>query len=160
MRDLLIPSFLVSDVSESLVSLTKNERCERIDQVDHQKRTTMSESFRWLTKNERMSESLIFFSKSLIRWFFRKKTSDPLRKPLSEFPALILDHWRSSAYLFLLITFFVETSPQLIMLPARERKKLYFPRNYLLTRTYPIGWVDYWLFCEVWYSGKFSRLSF
>ena len=37
MSDSLIPSFLVGDVSESLRSLTKNERCERITQVAHQK---------------------------------------------------------------------------------------------------------------------------
>ena len=37
MSDSLIPSFLVSNVSESLRSLTKNERCERIAQVAHQK---------------------------------------------------------------------------------------------------------------------------
>ena len=45
MRDLLIPSFSVSDVSESL---------------------------RLLTKNERMSESLVFLSELLIHSFFRK----------------------------------------------------------------------------------------
>ena len=33
----LISPFLVSDVSESLRSLTKNERCEQIAQVTHQK---------------------------------------------------------------------------------------------------------------------------
>ena len=32
----------------------------------------MSDSLRLLTKNERMSESLVFFSKLLIRSFFRK----------------------------------------------------------------------------------------
>ena len=37
MSDLLIQSFLVSDVSKSLRSLTKNEQCERIAQVTHQK---------------------------------------------------------------------------------------------------------------------------
>ena len=37
MSDLLIPSFLESNVSESLRSLTKNERCEQIAQVAHQK---------------------------------------------------------------------------------------------------------------------------
>ena len=46
MSETLISSFLVSDVSESLRSLTKNER---------------------------MSESLIFLSKSLIRSFLDKK---------------------------------------------------------------------------------------
>ena len=46
MSDLLLPSFLVSDVSEWLRSLTKNER---------------------------MSESLVFLSKSFICSFFRKK---------------------------------------------------------------------------------------
>ena len=37
MSESLISSFLVSNVSESLRELTKNERCERIAQVDHQK---------------------------------------------------------------------------------------------------------------------------
>ena len=46
MSDSLIPSFLVSNVSELLRSLTKNER---------------------------MSESLVFLSKVLICSFFRKK---------------------------------------------------------------------------------------
>ena len=50
MSDSLIPSFLVSDVSESLRSLTKNERCEWIAQVAHQK---------W-ANDERMSDSLFF----------------------------------------------------------------------------------------------------
>ena len=56
---LLTSSFLMSDVSESLISLKSNEQCERIAQVAHQKGTTMSDSLRSLTKNERMSESLI-----------------------------------------------------------------------------------------------------
>ena len=73
--DSLIPSFLVGDVSKSLRSLTKNERCERIAQVAHQKWATMSESLRLLTKNERLSKSLVFLSKSFIRSFFRKKTA-------------------------------------------------------------------------------------
>ena len=59
--DLLIPSFLMSDVSESLKSFTKNER---------------------------RSESLICLSKSLIRSFFRKETSNLLKKYTSKFPAL------------------------------------------------------------------------
>ena len=61
MSESLISSFLVSDVSESLRSLTKNEGCERIAQVAH--------------KNEWMSELLIrsFLGKrrairSEIRW--------------------------------------------------------------------------------------------
>ena len=37
MSDSLIPSFLMSNVSKSLRSLTKNELCERIAQVAHQK---------------------------------------------------------------------------------------------------------------------------
>ena len=49
----------------------------------------MRDSLRSLTKNERMSELLIFLSESLIRLFFCKKTSDSLRKPLSEIPALL-----------------------------------------------------------------------
>ena len=61
------------DVSESLRSLTKNERCDRIAQVTHQKWATMSDLLRLLTKNEQKSKSLVFLSKSLIRLFFRKK---------------------------------------------------------------------------------------
>ena len=37
MSESLISSFLESDVSESLKSLTKNERCEQITQAAHQK---------------------------------------------------------------------------------------------------------------------------
>ena len=51
---------------------------ERFAQFAHQKWATMSESLRSLTKNERMSESLVFLS-----------TSDSLRKSMSEFPALL-----------------------------------------------------------------------
>ena len=50
--DLLITSFLMSDVSESLKSLTKNEWCEQIAQIAHQKWATMSKLLRSLTKNE------------------------------------------------------------------------------------------------------------
>ena len=73
MSDLFFPFFLMSAVSESLRSLTKNERFKQIAQVTHQKWATMSESLRLLTKNEWMSELLVFLSKSLIRSFFRKK---------------------------------------------------------------------------------------
>ena len=52
----------------------------------------MSESLRLLTKRERMRESLAFLSKSLIGSFICKKTSDLLRKPLSEFPTLAKPH--------------------------------------------------------------------
>ena len=80
----LISSFLVSKVSESLMWLTKNERCERIAQVTHQKRATMSDSLSLLRGNEKswthrlgrspkMSELLIFLSESLIRSFLDKK---------------------------------------------------------------------------------------
>ena len=69
MSDLLIPSFLVSDVSKLLRSLTKNEQCERIAQVTHQKWATMSKSLRSLTKNERIAR---FWSESLSRSFLGK----------------------------------------------------------------------------------------
>ena len=49
----------------------------------------MSELLRSLTKNDRMSELLVFLSELLIRSCFCKKTSDWLRKPMSEFPALL-----------------------------------------------------------------------
>ena len=50
---LLISSFLVSDVSDSLISLKSNERCERIAQFAHQKWATMSNLLRSLRGNER-----------------------------------------------------------------------------------------------------------
>ena len=77
MSNSLIPSFLMSDVSKSLRSLTKNERCERIAQVAHQK---------WA--NEQIARFFELIAHSLI---FSQKTSDSLRKPMSEFPALLVD---------------------------------------------------------------------
>ena len=73
----------MSDVSKSLILLTKNER---FAQVAQRKWAIVSESLRLLTKNERMSESLIFLSESLI---FGQKTSDLLGNQMSEFPALL-----------------------------------------------------------------------
>ena len=52
MSESLISSFLVSDVSESLRSLTKNEWCEQIAQVAHQKRANK----RFPQKNEQFAE--------------------------------------------------------------------------------------------------------
>ena len=39
MSESLISSFLVSDVSESLISLKSNEQCERITHFAHQKKS-------------------------------------------------------------------------------------------------------------------------
>ena len=77
-------------MSDLLRLLTKKEQCEQIAQVAHQKWATMSYLLRLLTKNEQMSKSL-FFSKLLIRLLFAdfsQKTSDSLRKPMSEFTTL------------------------------------------------------------------------
>ena len=82
--------------------ILKNERCERIAQVAHQKWATMRELLRSLNKNEqpwgsrsgrspKMSElanCLFFWANRSIAHFF-EKTRDSLRKPLSEFPALL-----------------------------------------------------------------------
>ena len=77
MSESLIPSSLVSDVSESLRSLTKNERCERIAQVSYQKWATMSDSLWSHRGNERSwakrSGCSPKMSKSLIRSFLGKK---------------------------------------------------------------------------------------
>ena len=63
----------MSDVSESLISLTKNERPWAIRSGRSEEMSDVSESLISLTKNERMSESLIFLSELLIRSFFDKK---------------------------------------------------------------------------------------
>ena len=60
----------MSDVSESLSSLTKNEWFAHIAQ---RKWAIVSKSLRSLTKNERMSESFVSLSESLIRSFLGKK---------------------------------------------------------------------------------------
>ena len=63
------------DVSESLRSLTTNERCELIAQVAHQKWATMSNSLRLLRGNERMSEKMektVFDLKNSKNIFFFK----------------------------------------------------------------------------------------
>ena len=70
MSELLISSFMVSDVSESLISLKSNER---FAQVAQRKWAIMSKLLRPVTKNEQMSESLIFLSESLICKFLDKK---------------------------------------------------------------------------------------
>ena len=46
---------------------------ERFAQVAQRKLAIMSESLRSLTKNEQMSESLVFVSKSLILSYLNKK---------------------------------------------------------------------------------------
>ena len=80
--NLLIPSFLMSNVSKSLRLLTKNEWCERIAQVDHQKWVTMSElltkMIKWVNRSflEQIAHLLIIL----------QKTSNSLRKPMSKFP--------------------------------------------------------------------------
>ena len=60
----------MSDVSESLRSLTKNEP---FAQVAQGKWAIVSDSLRSLIKNERMSESLVLLSESLIRSVLGKK---------------------------------------------------------------------------------------
>ena len=63
----------MSDVSESLISLTKNEGPWAIRSGRSEEMSDVSESLILLTKNEQMSESLMFLSESLIRSFFDKK---------------------------------------------------------------------------------------
>ena len=60
----------MSDVSESLISLTKNERTWAIRSGRSEEMSDVSESLISLTKNEWMSESLIFWAN---RSFLDKK---------------------------------------------------------------------------------------
>ena len=71
MSDLLIPSFLMSDVSESLSLLTKNERP-------------------WAICSPKMSEwaNHLFFQQIAHLLFFLQTTSNLLRKLMSEFPTM------------------------------------------------------------------------
>ena len=72
-------------VSSSLRSLKTNERPWANRTGRSEEMSDVSDSLISLTKNERMSELLIILSESLI---FRQKTSDSLRNQMSEFPAL------------------------------------------------------------------------
>ena len=90
MSDLLIPSFLMNDVSELLRLLTKNEgpwgllRSLRGNEQLWANRLGRSPKMsKWA--NERIAH---FLSDSFICSFFAK-TSDSLRKPMTEFPALL-----------------------------------------------------------------------
>ena len=65
--------------------IKKNERFEQIAQVPHQKWAMWANR---TGRSPKMSESLLFLSKSLMRSFFSQKTSDLLRKPMIKFPAL------------------------------------------------------------------------
>ena len=75
---------------------------EPIAQVTHQKWATMSKSLRLLTKNEQMSELLVFWANHSFAHFSAKR-SNSLRQPMSEFPAWLID---VDAVLSLLWSFF------------------------------------------------------
>ena len=135
MSDSLIPSFLVSDVSESLRSLTKNERCEWIAQFAHQK---------WAT----MGDSLRSFGYSLI---FSQKTSDLLRKPMREFPALVF------LYFFQFLETF-ETQPNTDLF----RAVLYFAKLKKITKLSTLVSEDcrFGLCAAVLVNFGFSKIKF
>ena len=59
----------MSDVSKSLISLSKNERPWVIRSGRSEEMSDVSKSLISLTKNEQMSESLIFLSELLISSF-------------------------------------------------------------------------------------------
>ena len=66
----------MSDVSESLILLTKNEQPWGIRSGRSDEMSDVSKSLISLTKNEHLSESLIFLSESLIRSFFDPRYRD------------------------------------------------------------------------------------
>ena len=97
MSNLLIPSFLVSDVSKSLRLLNKNVRCEQIAQVAHQKWAMWANCS---GRSEEMSDGDWIAQVAHQKWanepiahrsfaHFRQKTSDSHGKLMSEFPALV-----------------------------------------------------------------------
>ena len=103
MRESLIFAHFLFFVSELLILLKSNERCERIAHFAYQKWATMSDLLRslrgneqygksliLLTKHKRMSESLIFLRKIAHSLIFGQKTSDLLKNQMREFPALLI----------------------------------------------------------------------
>ena len=95
---LLISSFFVSDVSESLISLKSNERCERIAQVTHQKWAMWANPSEEMSDHEQIAQVAHqkwanewiahFFEQIAHSLIFGQKTSDSLGNQMSEFPAL------------------------------------------------------------------------
>ena len=77
----------MSDVSELLRSLTKNERpwAIRLEKMSDRERSAQVAHQKWA--NERIARFFEGIAHSLI---FGQKTSDSLGKPMSEFPALVL----------------------------------------------------------------------
>ena len=86
--DSLIPSFLMSHVSKSLRSLTKNEqpwgiRSGRSEEMSYHELFAQVAHYKWA--NEWITNFLEQIAHLLI---FGHKTSNSLGKPMSEFPAL------------------------------------------------------------------------
>ena len=82
------PSNQMSNVSELLISVTKNEWPWVICSGWSEEMSDVSESLILLTKNEQMRESLIFFERIAHLLIFGQKTSDLLGNQMSKFPAL------------------------------------------------------------------------
>ena len=112
----LIPSFLVSDVSKLLRSLTKNELCEQIAQVAHKKWASMSESLR-----SRLSESLVFWANRSFAHFWAKKGAIRLENRWANSqPCIFLSFYiylrnLHTVLLFRYFYYFIELSVSLIL---------------------------------------------
>ena len=94
MSESLIPSFLVSDVSESLRSLTKNERCEQLWANRSGRSSKMSE---WVNRSCFWANRSFFWANRSFA-HFGQKMSHSLGKLMTEFPALAL-WWLIGGYL-------------------------------------------------------------
>ena len=82
MSDLLVPSFLMSDVSKLLRLLTKNEQCEGISQVAHQKWVN-----EWIACFFELIAHWLIFSQKNER--FAQKTDEQIPSPVYISPFLI-----------------------------------------------------------------------
>ena len=87
-NNLINPSFLMSDVSKFLRSLTKNERCEQIAQGPHQKWASMRDMLRLLTKNEQPWASHSGAHQKWANDWITRFFVQFERNPKSEFPTL------------------------------------------------------------------------
>ena len=82
-------SLFFKELCEQIGCTWKKSDCEQISQVTHQKWATVSDMNRLLTKNERISKSLVFLWANRSFAHFFEKSSDLFRKQMSEFPTLI-----------------------------------------------------------------------
>ena len=118
----LLPSFVLSDVSKSLRSLTKNERCQQIAQIAHQQ---------WA------NEPIAHFIERISSFAHGNNRAIRSKKPMSKFPTLLIPGTQISEFTLLLYV----TNDQLSPIPGTQQRSL---RSWLISRWQGPNAPSYW----------------